>query len=88
MANKGVDWAIVTEKDINRDKAKNIEWALSSIHMLPDMRFNEDDIVELGSALQFRLLTVQIIRSVIADFDYDYALDTGQACSCSVIWLP
>jgi len=75
---KGVDWAIVTEKDINRDKAKNIEWALSSIHMLPDMRFNEDDIVELGSALQFRLAnSTKSIRSVIADFDYDYALDTG-----------
>jgi len=67
---KGVDWAIVTEKDINRDKAKNIEWALSSIHMLPDMRFNEDDIVELGSALQFRLAnSTKSIRSVIADFD-------------------
>jgi len=79
----------VTEKDINRDKAKNIEWALSSIHMLPDMRFNEDDIVELGSALQFRLAnSTKSIRSVIADFDYDYALDTGTGLFLFVIWLP
>ncbi len=75
---KGVDWALVTDKDINRDKAKNIEWALSSIHMLPDTGFTENDIIELGSALQFRLdNSTKSIRSVIADFDNDYALDTG-----------
>jgi hypothetical protein len=75
---KGVDWAIVTEKDINRDKAKNIEWALSSIHMLPDIGLTEAYIIELGSALQFRLVnSAKSIRSIIADFDYDYALDTG-----------
>ena len=87
MANKrcGLGYC---DGSISRDKAKNIEWALSSIHMLPDKRFNEDDIVELGSA-RFRLAnSTKSIRSVIADFDYDYALDTGQACSCSVIWLP
>jgi hypothetical protein len=75
---KGVDWAIVTDKDINRCKAKNIEWALSSIHMLPDIGLTENDIVELGSALQFRLAnSTKSVRSVIADFDNDYALDTG-----------
>jgi len=75
---KGVDWAIVTEKDINRNKAKNIEWVISSIHMLSDIGFTVDEIIELGSALHFRLANNERpIRNIIANFDYDYALGTG-----------
>ncbi|WP_129723535.1 TnsA endonuclease C-terminal domain-containing protein [Xylanivirga thermophila] len=76
---KSIDWSIVTEKDINSVKAKNIEWALSSIHAIPDMGLSKQEIIELGAALQLRLYSNKdsSIRSIVTGLEVDYALDEG-----------
>lgn len=75
---KGVDWAVVTNKDINPIKAKNVEWVISSLHSLDDTGFTENDLVELGTALILRIYgSTKPIRSITADFDRDYSLDNG-----------
>jgi len=76
---KSIDWSIVTEKDINSVKVKNIEWALSSIHAIPDMGLSEQEIIEFGAALQLRLYSNKnsSIRSITTGLEADYALDEG-----------
>ena len=76
---KSIDWSIVTEKDIKSINAKNIEWALSSIHAFPDMGLSEQEIIELGAALQLRLYSNKdsSIRSIVTGLEVDYALDEG-----------
>lgn len=76
---KSIDWSIVTEKDINSVKVKNIEWALSSIHAISDMGLSEQEIIELGAVLQLRLYSNKdsSIRSIVTGFEVDYTLDEG-----------
>lgn len=58
---KGIDWAIVTEKQINRNKALNLKWLLSPPdleQMLPDIRTRE-------AALE---LFIQLYRNDVIPF--------------------
>lgn len=52
---KEIDWAIVTEKDINITKSKNIEWVLPSIYTFPDIGLSQNDVIDMATALRFRL---------------------------------
>jgi hypothetical protein len=76
---KSIDWSIITEKDINSVKVKNIEWVLSSIHVISDMGLSEQEIIELGAVLQLRLYSNKdsSIRSIVTGFEVDYALGEG-----------
>lgn len=76
---KSIDWSIITEKDINSVKVKNIEWVLSSIHVISDMGLSEQEIIEFGAALQLRLYSNKnsSIRSITTGLEADYALDEG-----------
>lgn len=76
---KSVHWSIVTEKEISSIKAKNIEWALSSMHAIFDMGFSAEEIIELGAAFFLRLQNNKnsSIGEIAKVFDIDYGLDEG-----------
>lgn len=75
---KGIDWGIVTNRDIPTVKAKNIEWVLSSLYSYNDVGLTKNDLAELGTAFLYRLSeSSKSIRSITLDFDRDYNLDAG-----------
>ena len=72
---KGVDWGIITQKDIPVIKAKNIEWVYSSL---------VDDEIENNTKCELSHVLLQIIngsssniRTITSNFDKEYNLDAG-----------
>lgn len=75
---RGIDWGIVTNKDIPVVKAKNIEWVHSARYAYVDAGLTEDDLIELGEAFLYRLSqSDKSIRKTALEFDKDYGLDPG-----------
>lgn len=77
---KGIDWGIVTEKEIPSIKAKNIEWVHSSLYSTEERGFCQNDIIELEDLLLDSIFNSdQVIRLVMSRFDKDYSLENGSA---------
>lgn len=81
-ASKDVDWGIVTNKDINTTRAKNVEW----LHQIGNEEISGERTVgqnlELVEGLLFRFIrNHQPIRKIIAQFEDDYYLDKGSGIS-------
>ncbi|AEM79500.1 heteromeric transposase endonuclease subunit TnsA [Thermoanaerobacter wiegelii] len=75
---RGIDWGIVTNKDIPVVKAKNIEWIHSARYAYMDAGLTESELVELGDAFLLRLSqSSESIRKTALEFDKDYGLDPG-----------
>jgi len=75
---RGIDWGIVTNKDIPVIKAKNIEWIHSARYAYADAGLSEGDLAELAEAFLFRLSqSSESIRKTALLFDKDYALAPG-----------
>ncbi|WP_422448978.1 TnsA endonuclease C-terminal domain-containing protein [Thermoanaerobacterium sp. DL9XJH110] len=75
---RGIDWGIVTNKDIPVIKAKNIEWIHSARYAYADTGLSEGDLAELAEAFLFRLSqSSESIRKTALLFDKDYALAPG-----------
>lgn len=72
---KGIDWGLITQKDIPVIKAKNIEWVYST---LDTTDINIDTKNEL-SLLLLQLLKNNInnVRNITTLFDEQYNLDAG-----------
>ncbi|WP_096186322.1 TnsA endonuclease C-terminal domain-containing protein [Evansella halocellulosilytica] len=75
---KGIDWGVVTQKEISNVFAKNIEWVHSSLYSYAERGFTQDDLIYLGNALIERLIDAKrSIRKITADFDKDFNCDSG-----------
>lgn len=75
---RGIDWGIVTNKDIPIIRAKNIEWVHSARYDYADAGLTESDLAELGEAFLHRLSqSAESIRKTAQKFDKDYGLDPG-----------
>lgn len=75
---KGINWGIVTNKDINDVRVKNIEWIHSAMTSDDCNGLSKDDFDELLDALLYRLIdNQQNIRKIISEFEKDYSLDAG-----------
>jgi len=75
---RGIDWGIVTNKDIPVIKAKNIEWIHSARYAYADAGLSEGDLAELVEAFLLRLSqSSESIRKTALLFDKDYVLTTG-----------
>lgn len=75
---KGIDWGIVTQKDIPVTRAKNISWVYSSLEINNDERFNTSERNYLSALLTQRLNeSSNVIREVTAEFDIEMNLDSG-----------
>ncbi|MGB9833044.1 MAG: TnsA endonuclease C-terminal domain-containing protein [Caldisericum exile] len=75
---RGIDWGIVTNKDIPVVKAKNIEWIHSARYAYADAGLSESDLAELVEAFLLRLSqSSESIRKTALLFDKDYVLAPG-----------
>ncbi|AOY75365.1 heteromeric transposase endonuclease subunit TnsA [Clostridium formicaceticum] len=75
---KGIDWGIVTNKDINIVRAKNIEWIRSIIDSSEYLGFSKSDVEGLIEGLLYRLVESKgIIRDIIFGYEQDYDIDKG-----------
>lgn len=77
---KGVHWAIITQKDIPLQKAKNIEWIHSAMHQYKDFELSSKEMVSLcGEFLEYAGNSNLPIRKVSKDFDIKNGLKIGTA---------
>ncbi|ADD03119.1 TnsA endonuclease [Thermoanaerobacter italicus Ab9] len=75
---RGIDWGIVTNKDIPLVKARNIEWIHSARYAYADAGLSEGDLAELVEAFLLRLSqSSESIRKTALLFDKDYVLVPG-----------
>ncbi|ODM26915.1 transposase [Clostridium sp. Bc-iso-3] len=75
---KGINWGIVTNKDINGTRAKNIEWIHSAMTSDGYNGFSREEFDDLLNGLLYRLIdNQQNIRKIISEFEKDYFLDAG-----------
>jgi len=73
---KGINWGIVTNKDINDTRAKNIEWIHSAMTSDDCNGLSRDEFDDLLNGLLYRLIdNQQNIREIISRFEKDYSLD-------------
>ncbi|MFE8702882.1 TnsA endonuclease C-terminal domain-containing protein [Cytobacillus sp. FJAT-54145] len=75
---KGIDWGVVTQKEISNSLAKNIEWVHSCLYSYAERGFTQDELIYLGNALIERLVDAKdSIRKITADFDKEFNYDLG-----------
>lgn len=79
---KDVDWGIVTNKDINMTKAKNIEFLHSYIKLGSDNSNGIESVTELSEGLYIRLKQESnSVNNILKKFDSDYDLEQGSSLS-------
>lgn len=77
-ANKGINWKIITQKDIPIEKVKNIEWIHSSLHNYEDFNLTEKEMVELcNNFLADAENSNQALRVFAKEFDIRNYLEDG-----------
>ena len=75
---KGIDWGIVTQKDISNIFAKNIEWVHPSLYSYQDRGFSKQEIIYIGNVLVERFVeNSHSIRKITADFDKEFNYESG-----------
>ena len=75
---KGIDWGIVTNKNINSIRAKNIEWLHTVLTSDDYNGIPAADMEQLSEGLLFRIIeSQQPIRKVLVMYERDYMLDPG-----------
>jgi hypothetical protein len=76
---RNVDWGIVTEKDISKVMAKNIEWIYSAYRLEPsDDGLDVSDLLLIGDNLKCKLRKIDsTIAKVTESLDQEMNLDRG-----------
>jgi len=75
---QGIDWGIVTNKDINSVRAKNIEWVHSAMSVDSNNEFSKAELDDLIDGLLYRTVdNKQSIKKIILEYEKDYSLDAG-----------
>lgn len=75
---QGIDWGIVTNKDINDVRAKNIEWIHSTMTSDGCNGLSREEFDDLLDGLLYRFDdNKQNIKNIILGFEKDYSLDEG-----------
>lgn len=75
---QGIDWGIVTNKDINDVRAKNIEWVHSVMNSDDCNGLSKAEFDDLFDGILYRFIdNKQSVKNIIAGFEKDYSLDVG-----------
>lgn len=75
---QGIDWAIVTNKDINSIRAKNVEWLHSAMISNNYNGVSQEELMGLLDGLLHRIHDSKgNIKNIISGFEKDYSLDVG-----------
>ncbi|MFL0270162.1 TnsA endonuclease C-terminal domain-containing protein [Candidatus Clostridium radicumherbarum] len=76
--NKGIDWGIITQKEIPILKAKNIEWVHSSLYTYQDRGLSNDNLTYLCSSLIEEIkISEKVIREICSRIDQQFNLENG-----------
>lgn len=77
-AAKGINWGIITEKDIPRMLADNIEWVHSAYRLEATTEMDVSKLLSLSKILKFRLQeSTDTINGVTTAFDKEMNLENG-----------
>lgn len=75
---RGVDWGIVTEKEISKIMAANIEWIYTAYYLEPTFELDLSDLLIIASNLKINLSnTEESITNVTTKLDKEMNLDAG-----------
>lgn len=75
---KGIEWKVITQKDINMEKVKNIQWLHSSLHSYQDFDLSQKEMVALCSEfLESAGSSSKAVRVFSKDFDIVNSLRLG-----------
>lgn len=75
---KGVNWKIVTEKDLPKLMIKNIEWIHSAYRLEENQEMNKEDLYDLSATLKSRLETVSSsVSKITKDLDVEMNVDAS-----------
>lgn len=75
---KGIDWGIVTQKDIPVIKAKNIEWVYSALDDSEERGIDNGTKMDLSKELIYKLMnSSNAVRKITALFDDEFQLEKG-----------
>jgi hypothetical protein len=77
-ASKGVNWKIVTEKDLPKIMIRNIEWVHSAYRLEENQEMSKEDLYDLSTTLKSRLKTVDSsVNKVTKDLDMEMNIESG-----------
>ncbi|MBG1266644.1 TnsA endonuclease C-terminal domain-containing protein [Nostoc sp. WHI] len=75
---KGIDWAIVTENDISRLFAENVEWIHSAYRLEANSEMDLDQLLELANLLKSKLQeNDNTINTITAALDKEMNIESG-----------
>lgn len=75
---QGINWGIVTQKDIPNVKAKNIEWVYSTIGNRQEDGMDTKTKLDLSQELAFDLFNnINTVRKITSEFDNRLQLEKG-----------
>lgn len=75
---KGIDWGIVTNKEINDIRVKNIEWLHPVMISKNQNGLENNELKDLCEGLLYRLNESRnSVRQTIIQYEQDYSLDKG-----------
>lgn len=75
---QGIDWGIITEKDIPMNLVKNVEWVHSSYKLEANAEMDVDELCEVANILKFKLQeNDSTINRITNALDKDMNLETG-----------
>ena len=75
---KGIDWGIVTQKDIPVLKAKNIEWVYSALEDSEERGIDNNTKVDLSQELSHILMdSSDTVRRITSNLDDEFQLEKG-----------
>lgn len=74
----GVEWGIVTEQDIPKELASNIEWIHSAYHLEATSDYSRNDLAQIQEMMLQRINESEmLVRNFTEAFDKEYKLDSG-----------
>lgn len=75
---KGINWGIITQKEISNAFTKNIEWIHPSLYSYQDRGFSKEEMIYMGDVLIERLEdSTHSIRKNTLDFDKEFNYEAG-----------
>lgn len=75
---KGIDWGIVTQKEISDIFAKNIEWVHPSLYSYNERGLQQEEVEYMASVLLEKIMNSPLpIRKVATDFDKEFNHESG-----------
>lgn len=75
---RGIDWGIVTEQEINKEMASNIEWVHSAYNLEDIDEIDKSSLMKYIPALKDRLFNNgAAIQTILDSMDFEYHMQPG-----------